>query len=89
MINYKKRPRLNRFKRGFLWDDVAEMVDFVTIFGQKHAPKSLRQGCLFYPRLAPGLLRGQAYGVRRGFFIETSVVVCKCLQMFDNSVTHL
>jgi hypothetical protein len=30
------------------------LMDFVTIFGQKRAPKSLGLGGSFYPRLAPG-----------------------------------
>jgi len=47
----KNRPRLSRFKRGFLWGNVAGMVEFTTFFGQKHTPKSLGSFCL---RFAPG-----------------------------------
>ena len=41
---------------------MAAVIDFVTIFGQIDAPKFFGvRG--FYPRLAPGLLKGHTYGV--------------------------
>ena len=45
-------------------------IDFVTIFGQKYAPKSSGRGDSFYPRLK--LLIGHTYGV---LVLRVSVIV--------------
>ena len=51
---------------------MASVIDFVTIFGQIGAPKSLGLGDSFYPRLKPGAIN-RAH-LRRAVLLVSAIV---------------